>query len=534
MINEAAARTRPSWRTVVLTSLLVLLAFVLRYAYLRMVMVEPGFGWSDPDHYMASGAGLIGRNGFRWHFAAVHYPWGGRLYVLPPLYPFLLGLVAWFPGYPLSAAIGQIALNSLAIVVIVALGARVHSTRAGLVAGLLYAVLGGGIVGTRFFMQEALYVPLVIVMFYALVRAYDGPRTPRGFFIAGLAMGLATLCRSMPTYYVAGLLVVHVVLSRGRLAALREAGALLGGFATLTIPYSIGLSIHLGELTFVENHGGILVAHRFGAGSDRPPGLSVVIVTLLSEIVRNPIAFAADAYDKARSVFHVSGGRWLEQTVNAPTAGVALAWKVFAHATIDAPLVLCVLLAAPGLLVLRHRVAALLFAGWIVLNVGLVAITGFGGARMRSPFEPHLMLLAGAVLAGGWRPVSRTGVAAALAVSVVAGYAVIPQLPRSLSARGNYGVQWGPVSPPHVATIRGQGGFNALLRPAGVLSLQFHSLGSAPESLRVKVRGAAVADVQVPPGGTRDLRVTQPGLTLAFVEIEGASASGVRVDVPDR
>jgi 4-amino-4-deoxy-L-arabinose transferase-like glycosyltransferase len=533
MVNDAAFGPRLSWRVVGLTLLLVLLAFGLRFAYLMIAMSEPGFEFSDPDRYMVNGGGLVTAEGFRWRFNAVHYPWGNRLYTLPPLYPFVLGLTAWFPGYPLNAAIGLIVLNSLVVIALVVLGARVHSIRAGLIAGFLYAIWGSAIGSTRFFMQEGLYVPLVIVMFLALVRAYEG-RTPWRFFIAGLALGLATLCRSMPIYYTAALAIAHVVFSAKRWEALREAGALVAGFALLTVPYSIALSIHLGRPAFVETHGGIMVAYRFGAGRHIPPSLGDVIVTLISELVRDPGRFTADAVDRARSMFHVSGGRWVEQTVNAPTESLAMAWKVFAHATIDLPLIVTVLLAGPGLLLMRNRAAALLVGGWILLNVGLVAITGFGGARLRSPFEPHLMLLAGVVLGGGWRPVSRAGVAAALATTAAAAVAVLPQLPRTLQARGNYGVVWARPAPPHVATIRNRGGFNALLKPAGVLSLQFHNPGQTVESLRIKVRGAAVADVQVPAAGARELRVLQPGLTLAFVEVEGVRGGPVTVDVPGR
>ena len=54
----------------------------------------------------------------------------------------------------------------------------------------------------------------------------------------------------------------------------REALALVGGFAALTLPYSLALSIHLGEPTLIENHGGILVASRYLHGGNRlaPPG----------------------------------------------------------------------------------------------------------------------------------------------------------------------------------------------------------------------------------------------------------------------
>ena len=55
----------------------------------------------------------------------------------------------------------------------------------------------------------------------------------------------------------------------------------------------------------------------------------------------------------------------------------------------------------------------------------------------------------------------------------MAALAVLPHLPRVLRARGNYGVQWAVPEPPHVATIRERGGFNALLERGGVLGPAF-------------------------------------------------------------
>lgn len=533
MVTVAAPPPHLSRRTVVLTLLLVLLALCLRLGFLHFVMSQAGFAFGDPDRYLANGASLATPEGFRWRFRAVHYPWGNRLYVLPPLYPFTLGLVALLPGFPLNAAIGQIALNSLAIVAIVAIGARTHSTRAGLIAGLLFALWGSNIVGVRNFMQEALYVPLVIVMFLALVRAFDR-RSPGRFFVAGLALGLATLCRSMPIYYTAVVALGHVALARPRRPALVEAAALLAGFAVLTVPYSVALSLHLDAPTFVENHGGIFVAHRFGAGKGAVPGLTSVIVALVSEFARDPGAFTIDTLDRARSLLHVSGGRWLEQAVDAPTAAVAQASKIFAHATIDLPLVLTALLAAPGLVFMRNRAAAALIGSWIALNVALVSITGFGGARLRSPFEPHLMLLAGVVLGGGWATVSRARLTAAAAVGALAALAVVPQIPRTLRARANYGVEWARPAPPHVATIRGRAGFNVLLAARGVLTLDLQNPGPEGQSVRIAVQGAEVARLQIPAHEQREFRLVQPGLALAYVEVDGASPAGMVVHVPGR
>ena len=101
------------------------------------------------------------------------YPWGGRVYALPPLFSIYLAPFARFASYPFNAFVGLAVLNALAIPLIVRLGTRLHSLTAGLVGGLLYACWGSDIVGLGQVRQEPLYLPLVIAATLALVRAWD-------------------------------------------------------------------------------------------------------------------------------------------------------------------------------------------------------------------------------------------------------------------------------------------------------------------------------------------------------------------------
>ena len=234
-------------------------------------MLGPDFVWHDADAYLAKGARLVESGEFRWTYDAVAYPWGGRVYALPPLFSIYLAPFARFASYPFNAFVGLAVLNALAIPLIVRLGTRLHSLTAGLVGGLLYACWGSDIVGFGQVRQEPLYVPLVIAATLALVRAWDR-RGAGPFALAGAAFGLAALCRSMPIYFVAAAAVALVLRDRRRRRrseALGEALALAGGFAALTLPYSLALSIHLGQPTLIENHGGILVAARYLHGGNR-------------------------------------------------------------------------------------------------------------------------------------------------------------------------------------------------------------------------------------------------------------------------
>ena len=147
------------------------LALVLRLGYL-IVLYRDGYVWPDVDRYLANGASLVASGRFRWTFDAVAYAWGGRVYALPPLYSLYLAPFAAFPAsYPFNALVGLAVLNAAMIPVIAALGSRLHSARTGLVAALLYACWGADIAAFAAIRQEALYIPLVIVASYALVRA---------------------------------------------------------------------------------------------------------------------------------------------------------------------------------------------------------------------------------------------------------------------------------------------------------------------------------------------------------------------------
>ena len=68
---------------------LVVLALALRLGCLFYVL-GADFVWHDADAYLAKGARLVESGQFRWTYDAVAYPWGGRVYALPPLFSIYL------------------------------------------------------------------------------------------------------------------------------------------------------------------------------------------------------------------------------------------------------------------------------------------------------------------------------------------------------------------------------------------------------------------------------------------------------------
>src|SRR5688500_1957566 len=159
--------------TVVVLAALVLASFALRLWLLHMAASDPGFSPVDADGYMRNGRLLArGADGWRWTLEAVHYDWNGRTYLLPPLYPVFLSLFALFSGsYPFSALVGQAGLNALSVLPIFVIAATLHSRRAGLIAAAGYAFWLPNVWTFALFIQEQLYIPLLLAAFALLLRA---------------------------------------------------------------------------------------------------------------------------------------------------------------------------------------------------------------------------------------------------------------------------------------------------------------------------------------------------------------------------
>jgi len=501
---------------------LVLLTLGLRLAYLFSLRTD-GFVWADVDQYLAKGASLVRAGHFAWTWEAVGYPWGGRVYVLPPLYSLYLAPFAAWPSYPFNAFVGLAVLNALAVPLVVGIGTRLHSERAGLIAAVFYALWGSDIAGFGSVRQEPLYVPLVVLAFWLVARAWDGIGGRLAWGLAGAGLGLAALCRSMPIYFVAAMAGV-LVLRDLRGAGPRQALGLVAGFALLTLPYSLALSIHLGQPTLIENHGGILVAHRLLAHDGRVPSFTNVAATLIARATRTPLAFAAETADQARSLLHVAGGRFIQEGIFAESAGRAQAWTWAWHLLIDVPWILALGLAPLGLALARGKPLGAVLLLWALLNIGLTAITGFGGSRLRAPFEPHLVLLASVVLAGAWaRPrLPWLGLAGAASAGLMV--VMAPQIERSFAARANYGPRWVAEGAEHHAIVAGASGVNILVA-GGALDVVVTNPGAEPVHVDLKVDGTPVmAAAAIAPGEHRLIAVPYGPPALAFVEVSAVDA----------
>ena len=101
------------------------------------------------------------------------------------MYSVFLSIFALFPGFPLTAQIAQVALSIASIVLVFALGRRLHSPASGLIAAAAYAVWVPNIFNVWSTSQETLYVPLILGAFLLLARALDDPGTLAGLSARG-------------------------------------------------------------------------------------------------------------------------------------------------------------------------------------------------------------------------------------------------------------------------------------------------------------------------------------------------------------
>lgn len=502
--------------------LILTVGLAVRIVYLVHALHSPGYVWEDPDGYARQAMRLAGPDGWSWTFQAVTYLINGQRHALPPLYSVFLSVFALFPGFPVTALAAQVVLAAGANGVVFALGRHLHSTRAGLLAAAGYALWVPNIFNVWSTSQETLYIPLILTAFLLFARALDREPGVFGYGASGAVFGLAALTRSMPMFFILPAACLHVALAQNRRRATAQGAALLAGFMLFTVPYSAALSRHRNQLTIIDTHGSIHVSNASGSAT---PGLIDTARGLVREVVRAPSDFFGTRVRLARSLLHVNGGRILQIYVVARGKAEAIAWKAVVHLGADGLLIVSATLAALGAAVSRERRLALMFLLWAAINIAIATVGGFGGARLRTPFEPLLLVLGAAVCAGGWRRPRPIALTLALAAGLVVAAGVLPQVPRSLRSWPDYGVTWPSIFNRQAGRFAGAAGLNVPAYEGLAMLTATPAAGSSPR-LDVRVGGVPVRSVQLAGGEPGAIRAYWPAGGLAFVELAVAPASG--------
>ena len=151
---------------------------------------------------------------------------------------------------------------------------------------------------------------------------------------------------------------------------------------------------------------------------------------------------------------------------------------------------------------------------------------GFGGARLRAPFEPVLLILAGVVLAGARRPPRRGWIVLAAIVSLGLAAVTLPQLPRSFRAWPSYGVRWATPLDRKSGTLWRKAGFSVLARGGSIgftLTREASVSGLDVARVHVGVGGHDAEMFDMRPRESRECRYGWPLQDLVFVEVEAES-----------
>lgn len=162
--------------------------------------------------------------------------------IYPPLFPFLLALLALKPWLVLLA---QAALSGWSAVLTYKLGEHFLDRRCGAVAALVYTV-NIYMISSEVAMNDTnLYIFLVLASSYSLLRR---PPSVRYGFEAGLLLGLAFLARAMMLVLVPGIVLWLWFATPGeRPERLRRIGGLLAGFCLCWLPWVARNQITLGS-----------------------------------------------------------------------------------------------------------------------------------------------------------------------------------------------------------------------------------------------------------------------------------------------
>ena len=498
--------------------LIAALGLAIRLTTLYDALQSPGYKWEDPDRYVTQALRLAGDGHWRWTFDAVTYAINNQRHALPPMYlVFLSILFALFPGFPLTAQIAQVVLSIASILLVFALGRRLHSASSGLIAAAAVCALGAehlqrlvDVAGNAVRPAHPRRVPPAGARARrpgTLARLSDrGAGIRRGGFDE-IDAALLRPAGGSPARLVGRLSPARGAAGRRLRCRLCAADSALFSRAVATFrpdhhhrhawQHSPRIGLRHAGAGPLRNRGGSLACDQ---RRSRQPTFRDV------SPARGPCSTSTAA---ASCRIHVVAQLWAS----------ALIWKTIVHLGADLLLIVGVILAAPGAVLSRRRNLAVFLLLWAAINIGIASLGGFGGARLRAPFEPLLAILAAVVFAGAWQRPRPAALAAAIATGAVAAMAVLPQVPASLRSWPDYGMAWPSILSRPSGTFTAAAGLNV---PAfdGRAAFDVTSNAQFPTRLEIRVGGVHVNDVALAAGETKTIRTMWPARGLAYIELD--------------
>jgi 4-amino-4-deoxy-L-arabinose transferase-like glycosyltransferase len=170
----------------------------------------------------------------------------------PPVYPAMLAVFPWNNGDqpPLGIFALQILLDACVAVLVLVFALAVVPRRWAVGAALVSAIHPGPVTFSSFLLTESLFTALVAASAAATLVAL---RRESGWAaaLAGVAMGLATLCR--PIALLLPFVLGAIVVARGGRGRALRAALLVGCAALVVVPWCVRSSLIAGTLVVVQS-----------------------------------------------------------------------------------------------------------------------------------------------------------------------------------------------------------------------------------------------------------------------------------------
>jgi len=227
--------------------LVLLLAVVLRAAWLTAFNVDPGDGREDDSRFYHGVAQALS-DGRGYDDPAT----GQTTAQWPPAYPATLAIAYAVPGDNLlTGKAVNVGLALASIVLVYLLAGRLFGRRAGLLAALLLAVFPSYVFLSTLVFSENLFVPavLLVVTLVAWWGLSGAAPTALQSLIVGAAIGFTAMVRAEGIWLVAPVGIAWLLASRRWQPALRNALFLAAGVAVLLTPWTVRNAIQLDEYT---------------------------------------------------------------------------------------------------------------------------------------------------------------------------------------------------------------------------------------------------------------------------------------------
>jgi 4-amino-4-deoxy-L-arabinose transferase-like glycosyltransferase len=186
----------------------------------------------------------------RWVLTSDEWRVWDEAWTIAPLYfVFLGGLFKLLGAHLVPIHLLQCLMGGATAAGVAALG-REMAGRAGLAAGVAYALYAPSVEIASTTMTENLHTPLLVLAALLLARAADRP-SARSAFLAGVVVGLSALARSVSTGLL-GLGALLPLVRHGRRGLLPAVFTFLGGLAVI-LPWTARNAFIVGDPVLIES-----------------------------------------------------------------------------------------------------------------------------------------------------------------------------------------------------------------------------------------------------------------------------------------